>query len=192
VAGLPASAPGAPGFQHTGLGLNQTWYYRVQSVDGAGNLGPVSNVVSAKTGNELKIEGESLVPPVSSTAPVVVQGNCCGVIWSGNAQLWFQAGKAGDTMTLAMNIPTSGTYDLSAVMTKAPDYGIVTLAVDGTPLGSPFDGYNASGVTVQSFDYGTVQLSQGVHQLQFNMTAKNTASRNYLIGIDYFLLTKTQ
>jgi hypothetical protein len=114
------------------------------------------------------------------------------VIWSGNAQLWFQAGKAGDTMTLAMNIPTSGTYDLSAVMTKAPDYGIVTLAVDWTPLGSPFDGYDASGVTVQSFDYGTVQLSQGVHQLQFNMTAKNTASRNYLIGIDYFLLTKTQ
>jgi hypothetical protein len=181
-----------PGFQHTGLGLKQTWYYRVQSVDGAGNLGPVSNVVSATTGNELKIEGESLLPPVSSTAPVVVQGNCCGVIWSGNAQLWFQAGKAGDTMTLAMNIPAAGTYDLSAVMTKAPDYGIVTLAVDGTQLGSPFDGYNASGVTVQSFDYGSVQLSQGMHQLQFTLTGKNAASKNYLVGIDYFLLTKTQ
>ena len=181
-----------PGFQHTGLGLKQTWYYRVQSVDGAGNLGPVSTVVSATTGNEFKIEGESLLPPVSSTAPVVVQGNCCGVIWSGNAQLWFQAGKAGDTMTLAMNIPAAGTYDLSAVMTKAPDYGIVTLAVDGTQLGSPFDGYNASGVTVQSFDYGSVQLSQGMHQLQFTLTGKNAASKNYLVGIDYFLLTKTQ
>ena len=62
-------------------------------------------------------------------------------------------------------------------MTKAPDYGIVTLAVDQTPLGPPFDGYNASAVTVNpSVDFGTVQLTAGQHQLTFTATGKNAAS----------------
>src|SRR6266436_3282586 len=82
-----------PGFQHVGLGLEQQWHYRVRAVDGAGHLGPISDVVSARTGNELKIEAESLVAMATGTAPVVIQGNCCGVIWSGNAQLWFQASR---------------------------------------------------------------------------------------------------
>jgi hypothetical protein len=42
--------PPVPGFQHTGLGLGQQWYYRVRAVDGNGHLGPISGVVSARTG----------------------------------------------------------------------------------------------------------------------------------------------
>ncbi len=178
-----------PGFQHSGLGLNQQWYYRVVAVDGAGHLGPISTVATAITGNALKIEGESLVPTATGTAPVVVQTDCCGVMWSGNAQLWFKAAKAGDYMVLTINVPTAGSYDLSASMTKAPDYGIVALAVDQTPLGQPFDGYNAGGVTVNpSVDFGTVQLSAGQHQLTFTVTGKNASSANYLVGIDYLVL----
>jgi hypothetical protein len=178
-----------PGFQHTGLGLNQQWFYRVIAVDGAGHLGAASPVVTAMSGKAIKIEGESLVATATGTAPVVVQGNCCGVIWSGNAQLWFQASKAGDNMVLTVNIPAAGTYDLSDLMTKAPDYGIVALAVDGTPLGQAFDGYNASGVTVAPVDFGTVQLAAGPHQLAFTLTGKNPASKNYLVGIDYLVFT---
>ena len=180
-----------PGFQHVGLGLEQQWHYRVRAVDGAGHLGPISDVVSARTGNELKIEGESLVATATGTAPVVTQGNCCGVVWSGNAQLWFQASKVGDNMILTINVPAAGTYDLSAVMTKARDYGIVSLEVDGAQLGQPFDGYNFPNVTVATVDYGSVPLSAGAHQLTFTLVGKNSNSSNYLVGIDYLLLTKT-
>jgi hypothetical protein len=181
-----------PGFQHTGLGLQQQWYYRVRAVGTNGQVGPISGVVTARTGNKLKIEGESLVATVTgNTAPVVIQGNCCGVIWSGNAQLWFQASKAGDKMVLTINVPTAGTYDLSAVMTKARDYGIVSLVVDKIQLGQPFDGYNFPNVTVATVDYGSVPLSAGAHQLTFTLVGKNTSSINYLVGIDYLLLTKT-
>jgi len=177
-----------PGFQHTGLGLEQQWYYRVRALATNGQVGPISGVVTARTGNELKIEGESLVATATGTAPVVVQGNCCGVIWSGNAQLWFQASKVGDYMVLTINVPTAGTHDLSAVMTKARDYGIVSLAVDGSQLGQSFDGYNFPNVTV---DYGSVPLSAGAHQLTFTLVGKNASSINYFVGIDYLLLTKT-
>jgi len=180
-----------PGFQHTGLGLEQQWYYRVRALATNGQVGPISGVVTARTGNELKIEGESLVATATGTAPVVVQGNCCGVIWSGNAQLWFQASKVGDYMVLTINVPTAGTHDLSAVMTKARDYGIVSLAVDGSQLGQSFDGYNFPNVTVATVDYGSVPLSAGAHQLTFTLVGKNASSINYFVGIDYLLLTKT-
>jgi hypothetical protein len=180
-----------PGFQHAGLGLEQQWYYRVRAVDGAGHLGPISDVVTARTGNELKIEGESLVATATGTAPIVMQGNCCGVIWSGNAQLWFQASKVGDNMVLTINVPAAGTYDLSAVMTKARDYGIVSLQVDGAQIGQSFDGYNFPNVTVATVDYGSVPFSAGAHQLTFTLVGKNANSSNYLVGIDYLLLTKT-
>jgi predicted phage tail protein len=42
--------PPVPGFQHSGLGPGQQWYYRVRAVDGNGHLGPISGVVSARTG----------------------------------------------------------------------------------------------------------------------------------------------
>jgi hypothetical protein len=169
--------------------LNQGRSYRVVAVDGAGHLGPASPVVTATSGNAIKIEGESLIATAVGTAPVVVQGNCCGVIWSGNSQLWFQASKVGDNMALIVNVPVAGNYDVSDVMTKAPDYGIVTLVVDGAPLGQAFDSYNASGVTIAPVDFGTVQLAAGSHQLTFTLTGKNPASNNYLVGIDYLVLT---
>ena len=179
-----------PGFQYNGLGLHQQWYYRVIAVDGAGHLGPASPVVSAVSGKALFIEGQSLVATATGTAPVVVQGNCCGVTWAGNAQLWFQASAAGQYMILTINVPQAGTYDLSAAMTQARDYGIVSLAVDGTPLGQPFDGYHANTVTIDfGVDFGTVALSAGTHQLTWTVTGKNPASINYLVGIDYLVLT---
>jgi hypothetical protein len=170
--------------------LNQQWYYRVVAVDGAGHLGPASPVVTAVSGKSLFIEGQSLVATAKGTAPVVVQGNCCGVSWAGNAQLWFQASAAGQYMVLTVNVPQAGTYDLSAAMTQARDYGIVGLAVDGTPLGQPFDGYHANTVTIDfGVDFGSVALSAGSHELTWTVTGKNPASINYLVGIDYLVFT---
>ncbi len=86
------------------------------------------------------------------------------------------------------NVPQAGNYNLSAAMTQAPDYGIVGLAVDGTALGQPFDGYHANGVTIDfSVNFGTVALAAGIHQLTWTVTGKNPSSANYLVGIDYLV-----
>jgi hypothetical protein len=142
-------------------------------------------------GNVLKIEGESLVATATATAPIQVQVNWHQLIWSGGAQLFFKATKVGDNMVLTINVPTAGTYDLSAVMTKARDYGIVSLAVHGAQLGQPFDGYHSSVTVNNNVDFGSVQLSAGAHQLIFSLVGKNPSSINYFVGIDYLLLLKT-
>lgn len=181
---------GTTSFTHED-GLGETWYYRVRAVDGAGNAGTASSRASATTGSVLDIEAESLLPAADATAPAVSQGSCCGIRWSGDAQLWFQATGAPNHFTVSFDMPRTGTYDLSAVLTKAPDYGISTLAVDGRKVGSPFDGYNAGGVAVQRAAYGPVALASGRRTLTLTVTGRNPAAAGWFAGLDLIELELT-
>lgn len=172
-----------PGFLHRDLGLHESWSYRVAAVDLAGHTGPKSAIAQATTGNTLRVEGESMLPPVSSTVPVDPQGNCCGVSWSNGTQAWIHGTKAGDKVVLGFTVPTTGSYDLSAVLTKAADYGIAELEVAGAKV--TFDGYVAAGVSTQQVDLGTAQLTAGSHQLTITLTGRNPAATGYLVGLDF-------
>jgi hypothetical protein len=136
-------------------------------------------------------EAESLLPAVEATAPADAQSNCCGIRWSGGAQVWFRASDADQRFTVAFDVPKAGTYDLSTVLTKAPDYGIHTLSVDGQRIGEPFDGYDPTGVSTQEVNYGTVQLDEGRHTLTLTVTGKNAASRGFFAGVDLIQLKKS-
>ncbi|MFI5695621.1 DUF2961 domain-containing protein [Kribbella sp. NPDC051586] len=172
-----------PGFLHRGLGLHETWSYRVAAVDLAGHAGAKSVAVQGTSGSTLRVEGEGMLPPVSSTVAVDPQGNCCGVSWSGGAQAWIHGSKAGDKTVLQFSVPTTGSYDLSTVLTKAADYGIADVQIDGN-MPVSFDGYQASGVGTQTVELGAVQLSAGTHQYVVTITGKNPAAIGYLVGVD--------
>ncbi|MFK4088045.1 DUF2961 domain-containing protein [Kribbella sp. NPDC020789] len=172
-----------PGFVHRNLGLHETWTYRVAAVDLAGHEGPKSVAAQATSGDTVRIEGESMLPAQSSTVPVDAQGNCCGVSWSGGAQAWIHGTKAGDQTVLAFTVPTTGTYELNAVLTKAADYGIVGVQVDSAAP-TRFDGYVASGVSTQRSGLGSKQLTAGKHTLTITVTGKNPAASGYLAGLD--------
>lgn len=129
-------------------------------------------------------EAESLLPPTEATADARAQNNCCGIRWSGDAQLWFLARSAGQHFTVAFDVPNAGTYDLSSVFTKAPDYGIHTLSIDGQRVGEPFDGYDPAGVTTQRVNYGAIQLEEGRHTVTLTVTGKNANSRGFFAGVD--------
>jgi Glycosyl hydrolases family 43 len=137
-----------------------------------------------------RFEAESLLPAVDATAPVQAQDNCCGVTWSGNRQLWFRAAKAGDRLTLSVSVDQAGRYDLSAVLTQAPDYGIVRFAVDGVTVGQTFDGYHAGGVVTAGTQLGTAALAAGVHHLSLTVPGRNPASAGYFAGVDTLTLTR--
>ncbi|MEN5075129.1 DUF2961 domain-containing protein [Isoptericola cucumis] len=178
-----------PAFEHTGLGLGETWYYRVRAVDGSGNAGRFSDRVQATSGTTLRVEAEDLLPPVEADAPVEAQGSCCGVQWSGNRQLWFRAGQPGDAVTLRLDVPQDGTYDVASVLTSAPDYGVVQVSLDGEPLGAEIDGYRSEGVAVGTHELGSVDLTAGEHTLTLTVTGKNEAATGHLAGLDTLDLT---
>jgi len=178
-----------PAFDHVGLGLGETWYYRVRAVDGSGHAGRLSDRVSATSGTTLRLEGESLLPAVAADAPVEAQGNCCGVDWSGDRQLWFHGGQEGDAVTLRFEVPQDGTYDVSAAMTQAVDYGIAQVSIDGQDVGPRVDGYRAKGVGVATQDLGAVELDAGEHELTLTAVGKADAATGHMIGLDTLDLT---
>jgi hypothetical protein len=188
VGSLIGTTP-VPGFRHSGLGLNETWYYRVRAVDGAGNRTALASAASATSGRTAIVEAESLLPAISADAPVEAQSSCCGVTWSNNAQLWFRADSAGDKVVVDFDVPATGTYDLSAVLTKAPDYGIAVLAIDDQAVGQPLDGYEPGRVVIAPPITGSMALTAGKHRLSLTVTGKNPAATNYLAGLDLLKLT---
>lgn len=175
-----------PGFTHYDLAPRETWYYKVRAVDRSGRVGLPSAQVVGVAGDIVRIEAERLLPPVSAEGPLTAQGNCCGIGWSGGAQLWFTPTEAGKKFVVEFEIKTAGKYELTTQQTLARDYGINTLAIDGVTVGEPFDAYAFPDVKVSPpISYGEHDLTVGKHTLTVTVGSKNAASISYMAGIDY-------
>jgi len=109
--------------------------------------------------------------------------------WSGTKQLWWIDAKEGDTLTLEFSVDKAGLYALTAALTKARDYGIIAIAVNGKTLTEKLDLYNPAVIT-EEIALGTCQLKQGVNQLEVKIIGSNPeAIKRNMFGLDYILLT---
>jgi hypothetical protein len=135
----------------------------------------------------LRFEAETLpgaaAPP--TTAPHSVQQ---GPLWSGGSQLLLQPSAAGQEVSVQVQVPVGGTYQLLVDPSVGPRYGICTVEVDGRPVGG-FNGYAPAVASPQAaLAVGTVTLGAGAHSLTFLVTGKDPRSTGYLAGIDFVVL----
>ena len=113
--------------------------------------------------------------------------------WSNDAHLWWIDAKPGDKLDLELPVASAGTYRLSAQLTKAPDYGIVQLSLDGEKLVEPIDLYHPSVIPTGPMTLGSQKLSAGTHHLQVEITGSNPkAIKNYMFGLDYVKIEPVQ
>jgi len=109
--------------------------------------------------------------------------------WSKDTQLWWTEGKPGDKLTLALPVAAAGRYAVRARFTKAIDYGIVQLWLDGRKLGEAMDFFNDGVIPTDEMDLGVVELTKGEHQLTAEIVGTNEkAVRKYMFGLDYVRL----
>jgi hypothetical protein len=151
------------------------------------------------------------VQPVVQRIPGVIEGETMKVLsktggnpqeqdmtgygdqWSGDAHLWWINAKPGDRLELALPVEASGQYECSAQLTKARDYGIVQLWLDGTQLGDPIDLYAPNVVPLSGVKLGVHDLSAGEHKLTVEITGANErAVKSYMFGLDYVKLVKVK
>jgi hypothetical protein len=146
----------------------------------------------APSGVKGGLEGEAmeiLAKTGGEAAPQDLTGFGSG--WSNDSHLWWTRAKPGDKLDLALPVKDAGKYKLTARMTKARDYGIVQIYLDGQKLGDPIDLYNPDVVPTAVLNWGTHELTAGRHKLSLEITGANEkADKAYMAGLDYVKLDK--
>lgn len=143
----------------------------------------VFRVASALEGEALRV----LAVTRGETAQQDMDG--FGKEWSGERQLWWTGGQPGDTLVLEVPVEKDGHYRLRAQLTKADDYGIVTLMLNGKPLGPPVDLYAEKVSATGALDLGEHNLSEGISRFALRIEGCNERAKPaYMAGVDYLLL----
>jgi hypothetical protein len=135
----------------------------------------------------IRAEAESLPLAASppTTAPHTVQQ---GGLWSGGGQLLIQPTAPGQQVSLQLQVPTAGSYQLLVDPSFGPRYGSWTVLVDGRPLGACNAYAPAPASPTTPTGMGRISLTAGTHSLTFVVTGKDPRSTGYLAGIDYIQL----
>jgi hypothetical protein len=141
------------------------------------------------------LEGETFATTAKASggaAKAQNMKNFTGTRWSGDAQLFWSGGKIGDTLEIELTAPAAASYTLETVFTRAPDFAIVQLALDGKDLGASLDLYQFAKVTTTGvLEHKLPSLAAGAHKLTFRIIGTNpNAVQNRFVGLDYVRLVK--
>lgn len=112
--------------------------------------------------------------------------------WGNDTQLWWVEANQGDRLALPLRVTKSGKYELIGFFTRAKDYGIIRLYVNGRALNPLVDGYNLGVDATGPVSFGNVTLNKGINDLEVELIGKDSRSGGYsngfLVGIDGFTL----
>jgi hypothetical protein len=110
--------------------------------------------------------------------------------WSGADHLWWTGAKPGDKLEVELPVETAGKYTVELVLTRARDYGIVQLSLNGRALGGPIDLFNNPEViTTGVLDFDGIELTKGPHKLGVEILgAHPEAVKAFMFGLDYVRL----
>lgn len=110
--------------------------------------------------------------------------------WSGGDQLFWTGAKPKDRLELALEVKQSGRYRLEAFFTKAADYAVVQLHLDGEKLGEPIDLFHRGVIRSEPIALGVRDLSEGEHRLTIEIVGANPeALKRHFVGLDDVRLT---
>jgi len=113
--------------------------------------------------------------------------------WSNDAQLWWTGARPGDKLELALPVGKAGKYKVLAQFTRAQDYGIVQLWLDGEKLGAPLDLHHGWVIATDDLELGSRDLGAGEHKLAVEITGANPkAEPSCMFGLDYVKLVETK
>ena len=123
--------------------------------------------------------------------PARVQGMAhYGEQWSRHAHLLWD-GKQGDVLRLPFLVRFDSKYDISIRLTKAPDYGVCDINLDGRKKTAADDCYAFRVEVAPLLNLWVHRLTKGVHYLELNLVGANAQAKSfkekgrYLLGVDY-------
>ncbi len=102
----------------------------------------------------------------------------------------LSATAAGNQVSLTVNVPAAGSYDVSLNTEQTTNRGMFQLQIDGLNVGPQVDEYSASANgSLQSVDLGVVALNAGQHTFTFTVAGQNANSTGFAISLGQLILT---
>lgn len=161
-----------------------------ESSDASRNPG----LASALPAPEGLIEAEVL--PVRATSRGFVfwlqpTDSFAGGRWSGDGHMFAYETRRGDWIDLELPVDEPGSYRVELFLTKASDYGIVAVSVNGARLRDEIDLWSDHVEPTGPLDLGVVAL-RGRDVLRLEVTGTNPAVSppRFQFGIDGVRLTR--
>jgi hypothetical protein len=169
------------------------WYVKPKSTDFFGpiiasdvKLLPIPEVPMHRVAGAIEGEKMKIVSKTGKTEAQDMGGY--GETWSGAAQLWWTQAKVDDELVLSFEAKAAGKKKVVLGLTKAPDYAVVQISVNGAKAAKPVDLY-APGVEFTEVDLGEFDLKKGENKLAVHIAGANEkAQKSYMFGLDYLLV----
>ena len=151
--------------------------------------GEAQNPPAYRVENALEAESFKILD-APGVASVQAMGGFKDGIWSGNAQMFWRRGKPGDVLKLEVPVKTAGKFRTRAVFCRAPDYGTIRVRFAGREMAvGEIDLFGSKVTNTEPVPLGIVEFgTPGTAVLELELTGKNPAASNYLIGLDYLFL----
>ncbi len=114
--------------------------------------------------------------------------------WSNAAQLWWRDAQPGDTLEVAFWAPKAGKAEVLAALTRAPDYAIVNIYINGTKIIENEDLYAPEVTAEKARSLGAHILRGGENMLKFEIVGMNEKSPapRHMVGLDYVTLGRAR
>ncbi|WP_234404936.1 fibronectin type III domain-containing protein [Paenibacillus bouchesdurhonensis] len=107
---------------------------------------------------------------------------------SAGLHAFYESNATGDWIEMPFTAE-KGTYQLDMRIKQFNNRGISQVYVNGSAIGQPIDFYNQSARHIDT-QVGQIALDQRpTHTIRFQLTGKNSASTNYILGLDAMYLT---
>ncbi|QGY47371.1 DUF2961 domain-containing protein [Maribellus comscasis] len=148
-----------------------------------------SDIYKPIVDSEGKIEGENLEIVNATSGQAGVQSGDYG--WSGNSQLWWRNAENGAELTTKFIVSETAKYKVKIQLTKAVDYGIIQLYLNGVVLHDKINAFNRDKVIPIEIDLGMHVLSEGENIFSVKILgADKNAKPGNMAGIDFIRFQK--
>lgn len=98
----------------------------------------------------------------------------------------LNAKSVGTTLHQKIKVPYRNLYEISAILTRGPEYGHAELTVNGTKVGKPYDCYHPEIIAGTMVTFGTVPLNKGDNEIVLKNINKSNLATGYKVGIDSY------
>ncbi len=85
-----------------------------------------------------------------------------------------------------IEVPYRNLYEISAILTRGPEYGHAELTVNGTKVGQPYNCYDQELIAGTLVRFGVIPLNQGDNQIILKSVGKSNQATGYKVGVDSY------